>query len=144
MITNKYKIGFNVFIAIVLVFPLMVSSAGLVPCGGPAGDMYTDNQGNMQDASHPCGFDDIIIMANTIIHFIMYDVIVPLIAIAFMYVGGRLVLFTEKESEWSKAKESFKNIGIGIFIVLGSFLLIKFILFQFLNTDAGFTLFLLQ
>lgn len=91
-----------------------------------------------------CEFNNLIDLANTIISFLIYDVAVPLAALGFMYAGARMVLYQNKEKEWTAAKEMMTNIGYGFAIMLGSFVLIKFVLYQFLDSEAGFTLYLLQ
>lgn len=91
-----------------------------------------------------CEFSDLIDLAHTIISFLIYDVAVPLAALGFMYAGARMVLYPDKEKEKSAAKEMMTNIGYGFAIMLGSFVLIKFVLYQFLDSEAGFTLYLLQ
>lgn len=91
-----------------------------------------------------CGFEDLMKLANAIVQFLMFKVAIPLATLGFMYAGARLVLFQDKEKEKSAAKNMLEDIGYGFAIMLGSFVLIKFILYQFLNTDADFTLYLLQ
>lgn len=128
----------------ILVFPTIVYGASLIPCGQSAGTPDIIVNGVSYVTTNPCGFNDLIILANTIIHFLMIDVAVPLAALGFMYVGGRLVILQNKESEWEKAKEGFADIGKGFAIMLGAYVLIKTILFAFLDTSGGFTLFLFQ
>ncbi len=101
--------------------PFAVGAAGLVPCGGGGGEPV-------------CDFNQLMVMANNIIRFLMYSVAVPLAALGFMVVGARLVFNQNKEAAWTTAKESFGDIGRGFFIILGAFLLIKFVLSQFLAT----------
>ncbi len=91
-----------------------------------------------------CGFNDLMILANNIIDFILYKVVVPLIALGFMWVGGNLIFNQEKVSAWDEAKKSFLVMAQGVFIIIGAFLLIKFVLFQFLTEEqATFTRFLI-
>lgn len=110
--------------------PFVTFGAGLVPCGGGGGEPI-------------CDFDQLIVMTNNIIGFLLFKVAIPLAALGFMYAGAMLVLSPNKDSAWTDAKESFWNIGKGFLLIFGSFLLVKLILFEFLNTDAGFTSFLL-
>jgi hypothetical protein len=131
---SKQKFSATVLAGIVLTIPFMVSAAsssGLVPCGGAPGDTYNSPTGP-QPSNHDCGFNDLSIMANTIIHFLMYDVAVPLAALGFMYVGGNLILNQDKPHAWITGKERFWDIGKGFAIMIGAFLLIKLILAQFL------------
>jgi len=141
------KILLNKNIASVLAFavltvPAVAFGAGLIPCGQPDGSLSVTVGNTLYPTAHPCGFDDLIILANIIIHFLMYSVAVPLAALGFMYSGAKLVLNQDKESAWSETKESFWNIAMGFAIMLGSYVLIKVILFNLLKTDAGFTSFL--
>ncbi|MEK7538241.1 MAG: hypothetical protein AAB552_00175 [Patescibacteria group bacterium] len=110
--------------------PFLASSAGLIPCGDKG------------EAS--CGFEDLIKLANTVVNFLIYSVVIPLTALAFMVIGGRFVIVPDKESVRSDTKNQLQQIGIGIFWILAAFVLVKAFLFAFLNTDAGFTSFLLQ
>ncbi len=111
----------------VLAIPFVASAQVVAPCNGP-----------------DCGFDDLITLGNNIVSFLMIDVAVPLAALGFMFMGAKLVLFSNKETAKTEAKEGLWNIAIGFAIMLGSYVLIKVILYSFLNTDEGFTLFLLQ
>lgn len=130
------KISTAILSLAIFVLPVAVYGASLIPCG--------DNVINGV-VTNPCGFNDIITLANRVIHFLMIDVAVPLAAIGFMFSGAKLVLNQDKEGAWSEAKESFWNILMGFGIMLGAYVLIKVILLAFLNTDAGFTLnYLLQ
>ncbi len=116
---NKQIISATILAGFIIGLPFAATAAvHLVPC------------------ENDCDFNQLMIMANRIINFLLYSVMVPLIALGFMYVGARLVLFQEKEAEWTKAKESFLVMAQGVFIIISAFILIKFVLFQFLNTDA--------
>ncbi len=131
MTINKQKISAVVLVGLVVGLPLVVAAAAhpgsLVPC------------------VNDCDFNKLMEMANRIINFLLYAVLVPLTALVIMYVGARLVLFPDKESEKTKAKESFLLIAQGVFIVLGAFVLIKFVLFEFLSPEyATFARFLIN
>ena len=117
-----------------LSLPVVVHGAGLIPnCGDVVNGTYVD-----------CTFNDVLKLANNVIHFLLYDVSVPLAALGFMWAGANLVLSQNKEGAWTDAKKRFENIGIGFGIMLGSYVLIKVIIYAFLNTDAGFYTFLMQ
>lgn len=130
-ITYQAKIFSSISILAIIVAPSVVMGAGLVPCGGGGGEPI-------------CDFNQLIVMTNNIISFLLFKVAIPLAALGFMVAGAMLVLMPNKEGEWTKAKERFESIGMGFLIILGSFLLVKLVLFTFLNTDAGFTSFLLS
>lgn len=139
------KTGAIIISFAILIAPTVVFGASLIPCGQPAGTASITVGGAPHETTNPCGFDDLIILANTVISFLMYDVAVPLAALGFMWAGGNLVLNQHKESAWSDAKSRFGDIGMGFLIMLGAFILIKFILLQFLSTDqATFVNFLIE
>lgn len=127
---NQKKVAAVLSFAIILLPFVARAASGLIPCDG-------------SDAN-PCTFASFMTLANNIIHFLLYDVSVPLAAIGFMVVGAKLVLSQNKESAWSEAKGSFASIGTGFGIMLGAYVLIKVVIYAFLNTDAGFFTFLTQ
>lgn len=109
-----------------LVFPVVAWAQVGIPCGDIAG------------GQKECGFNDLIKLGNNIIKFLMLSVAVPLAALGFMYTGGRLVLMPAKEGEWTAAKKRFGDLAMGFGIMLGAYVLIKTVLFAFLNDkDAG-------
>lgn len=113
-------------LSLALLLPVGSYAAGLIPC----------------DTN--CTFNDLIILANNIIKFLMYDVAVPLAALGFMWAGANLVLNQNKEGAWSDAKERFTDMAKGFGIILGAYLVIKLVIYAFLNTEAGFYTFLIQ
>lgn len=82
-----------------------------------------------------CTFDDLIILVNNIIKFLMFSVAVPLAAIGFVWMGAKLVLLPNKESAMTEAKEGAMSIVQGFAIMLGSYLLIKTILYAFISDE---------
>lgn len=120
------KIGAGVLSTVVIIAPFIAWAQVGIPCG----DIVAGQQ--------QCGFKDLIVLANSIIHFLMFSVAVPLAAIGIMFVGGKMVLSPNKESAKTSAKESFTNIAIGFLIMLGAYVVIKVIIYSFLNTGEGF------
>ena len=128
---SRAQIISSLSIFALLAIPTFVMSAGLVPCGSGGGEPE-------------CDFNQLVVMTNNIIKFLLFSVAIPLAALGFMIAGAMLVLNQNKEGAWTEARGRFESIGMGFFIILGSFLLVKLVLFAFLNTDAGFTSFLLS
>lgn len=102
----------------IFIIPLVSSAEVGMPCEGP-----------------DCTFDDIIILINNIVKFLVFSVAVPLAAIGFMFMGAKLVLMQNKEAEMTKAKEGLWNIVIGFGIMLASYVVIKTALFAFLSDE---------
>ena len=121
------KMSATMLSGVVLSVPVIAVAQIGIPCNGP-----------------DCGFDDLVTLANNIIKFLVFTVSAPLAAVGFMWAGADLVLNQNKEGAWSKAKERFELIGMGFGIILTAFLIIKMVLFAFLDTDAGFTAWILQ
>lgn len=84
--------------------------AGLVPC--------TEN----------CGFSDVFKLINNVIHFILFDMAIPIAAIMFAYAGFLLITSGGETSKRTKAKKIFTNVAIGLIIAVAAFLIIKTIL----------------
>jgi hypothetical protein len=120
------KIGGVVLAGIVLAVPVFsFGASNLIVC----------------DGIH-CNFNDLIKLANVVVKFLFIDIAMPLVALGIMYAGARLIIFQNKEKEKTAAKEMLTNIGYGFALMLGTFVLIKFVLSQFLS--VGFTTFLLE
>lgn len=133
----KKKTAVAVLSLAILVVPAVALAlgAGLIPCGQKAGTDPIIVGDVSHTTTNECGFNDLIILANIIIKFLMIDVAVPLAALGIMWAGGNLIVNQNKEGAWTEAKESFGNIGMGFLIMLGAFVLIKFVLFTFLSTE---------
>lgn len=110
-----------------LVIPVIAFAQVGIPCNGV-----------------DCDFNSLMMLANNIISFLMFSVAVPLAAIGFTFMGGKMILYSNKVSAVSEAKEGMESIAIGFAIMLGAFVLIKVVLSAFLSTEDGFLLFLIS
>ncbi|MGB2580580.1 MAG: hypothetical protein WBC83_02700 [Minisyncoccia bacterium] len=120
IILNK-KIRAAVLSFAVLAIPVVSMAQVGIPCEGTAAD--------------PCEFNDLVVLANNIIKFLMFTVAVPLAALGFMWAGASLVLNQNKEGAWSEAKERFTDIAKGFGIMLGAYVLIKGVIYSFLTAE---------
>lgn len=82
-----------------------------------------------------CTFNDILLLVNSVVKFLFYSVSIPLAALGFMWAGGNLILSQNKTSAWNDAKGRFTDIGMGFLIMLGSYVLIKTVLYMFLSAE---------
>lgn len=115
------KIGIFVLTAIIILSPVVVSSAGLVPCGG---------NGETQ-----CGYRDLIVMANKIINFLI-EASVVIALLLFTYAGFLLAFSGGDTGAMSKAKAIFWNVVKGLVIALAAWLIIDTILSVLLKGDG--------
>ena len=79
----------------------------------------------------PCGYADLITMANNIISFLVIDISVPIATISFVYAGFLYITSGGNEGQVSKAHEIFKKVIIGFIIAASAWLLVHMILTTF-------------
>jgi len=75
-----------------------------------------------------CGFNELMIMINRIINFILLDIATPIAAIVFVYAGILLIFSGGDSGKITKAKAMIKNLIIGFVIVLAAWLIVNTIL----------------
>ncbi len=93
--------------------PNIINAAGLVPCGG---------------SNEPaCSTELFVGFVNNMIGWLI-SMLGVIAVIALVYTGFRLLTSAGNESEWSKAKEMFTNIVIGVIIILAAWLIIDTVL----------------
>ena len=115
----EFLIPSLIFISIflMLIMPVMSLAADatpLVPC---------DN------TKIPCDFNQLMNLVNTVIHFILFDLVIPIAAIMFAYAGFLLVTAGgEAASARTKAKSVFTNAVIGLIVAVAAWLIIRTIL----------------
>ncbi len=100
----------------------------LVPCGNDKTIQKDDNGKDIITITNPCGIDDVFVMINTIIDFILKYLAVPIAAIMFAYAGIKLLLAGGESGQMSKAKEIFVNVAWGLVLVAGAWLIVKLVL----------------
>jgi len=67
-------------------------------------------------------------LINTVIKFLLQDIVLPLAAIMFAYAGFELVTSGGSTEKKSKAKKIFTDVAIGLVIIVAAFLIIQTIL----------------
>jgi hypothetical protein len=118
---KKFLMFAIVFLILIVPALSMAASTSLVPC-----DNTPDTSGKI---AHPCDFNAFMNMVNTDIRFILYDMVVPIAAIMFVYAGFLLITAGEETSHArTKAKEIFTNTVIGLIIAVAAFIIINTVL----------------
>jgi hypothetical protein len=77
---------------------------------------------------NPCGFDDLMLQINKFISFLIFDLAMPLAAIAFCYAGFLFMTSGSNPGNIEKAKSIFKSVLIGFVIALAAYLIVKTIM----------------
>ncbi|MES3032097.1 MAG: pilin [Patescibacteria group bacterium] len=93
---------------------------GLVPC-----DNTPDDKGVI---AKPCDFNAFMKLINTVIHFVLFSLAIPIAAIMFFYAGFLMVTSGGSAEAKSKAKNIFSNAVYGLVIAAGAWLIIRTIL----------------
>ncbi|MFA5023083.1 MAG: TrbC/VirB2 family protein [Candidatus Paceibacterota bacterium] len=134
---NKFKkINFRfvlAFITIVLVFnffPLFLlaqtATSGLVTCGkGAAGP-------------NDCQWEDLVQLFKNVVNFIYADILIPLAVVAIVYAGIQILLNRENPAQLGKAWGTLRNVGIGIFLALGAYAIIRTITLMLAGEHSTF------
>jgi hypothetical protein len=112
---NIKKITISFLVFLILIIPALSLADGLVPC---------DN------TTQPCDFNAFMALINTVIHFILFSMVIPIAAIMFAYAGFLMVTAGgEAAGARTKAKSIFFNVVLGLIIAVAAFLIIRTILF---------------
>lgn len=122
--SKKFLISLTINFAIfsVLLMPTF-SSAVLVPCGVTD----TPTLAVHPDYARPCDFNALMDLINIIIHFILFNLAVPIAAIMFAYAGFLLITAQGGEAK-TKAKNIFTNAVLGLVFAAAAYLIIRTLL----------------
>ncbi|HWA32057.1 MAG TPA: hypothetical protein VG694_01225 [Candidatus Paceibacterota bacterium] len=109
------KIIVSVAVLALILLPVLhfVSAQGLVPC---------------DESSTPCDFGKFLDLVNNVLHFIIFDLSLPICAIMFAYAGFMLVTAGGSTEKMSKAKRMFWNVALGFAIAVAAWLIVELIL----------------
>ncbi|OHA81008.1 MAG: hypothetical protein A2675_01030 [Candidatus Yonathbacteria bacterium RIFCSPHIGHO2_01_FULL_51_10] len=72
-----------------------------------------------------CGFSDLITLAQNVVHFLLFDLAMPLAAIAFVYVGWIFLTEGSNEGSIKKAKSAGLAALIGLIVAFGAWAIVK-------------------
>lgn len=135
----NYRFAF-VFLAMILVFnffPLILSAQGLglVPCGNNT----KDASGNIiYGKPTDCTWLSLVTLFRNITNFIFMDLMIPLAVVAIVYAGIQVLIHQDNPGELKKAYGTLKNVGIGIFLALGAYAIVKTIALMLADSDSVF------
>lgn len=131
----KKRIILFALACMVVVVPFITSAAGLVPtCGnidrivvsGPKNQPILDANGvPLSPVTTPCDFNQLMIMINTIIHFLLFTIATPLVALIICYVGFLFLTSGGSAENRTKGKKILKNVIIGYIVALAAWLVIN-------------------
>ncbi|MCX6752483.1 MAG: hypothetical protein NTZ87_03220 [Candidatus Nomurabacteria bacterium] len=88
------------------------------------------------------GFNELMTLINTVIHFILFYMAIPIAAVMFVYAGFKMVTSGGSAEARGQAKNIFTNAVLGLVIAAAAWLIIRTIL-SILGFDGawiGFTI----
>jgi hypothetical protein len=103
---------------------------GLIPCGNVA-----SGAGSTTDM---CTFTDLVVLAQTVIKFLIFSLAAPIAAIMFAYAGFTYVTNGGNESKIKQAHDIFLYVFWGLIIALAAWLMVNFVLTFLLGTGSAF------
>lgn len=111
------KSYFKIFLLFFILVAFVLSAGpvwaqGLVKCGGD---------------SKPCTWNDLFILANDFIQFLITTVAIPLVTIVLVVSGVRLVM-AQDSGAYTEAKKNLKLALLGLVIMLSSWLIVKVVI----------------
>jgi|GEM_PF-1732740 len=83
-----------------------------------------------------CGFTDLFVLIDKVVHFILFHMALPIAAIMFAYAGFLLVTSGGETSERSKAKSIFTNVALGLVFAVAAWLIVHTVL-QIVGYDSS-------
>lgn len=135
---------------LVLTAPLPVMAAApssIIPCGFDLnGDKVIKDVAVpvfrvfplVSDPHEECYFDDVIVLAQNVINFLIFNIAAPLGAVMFAYAGYLYVTNAGNEGQVKQAHDIFLNVFWGLIIALGAWVTVNFVLEFFLGAGSGF------
>ncbi|MDD5721483.1 MAG: hypothetical protein PHT16_03515 [Candidatus Pacebacteria bacterium] len=110
---SKTKFTIDLLVFLILIIPV-VSLAGSTP---------------LVQCDTNCGFKEFMDLINRVIHFILFDMVIPISAIMFVYAGFLFVTSGGSSGARTRANSVFTNTVLGLIIAVAAFLIIKTVLY---------------
>ncbi len=126
---KKFLLILTITVFATVAFPASADTLGLIPCGN------TEVGGVVSD---PCTYADIVILAQSIIHFLIFDLAAPIAVIMFAYAGFLYITNGGNESKIKQAHDIFLYVFWGLVITLAAWLVVNFVLSFLLGTGSSF------
>lgn len=78
--------------------------------------------------SNPCTFNDVILLIDRLIKFILFVLAIPVAAIMFCYAGILMVTSGGNSGQFGKGKGIFINVAYGLLLAAGGWLIVTTLL----------------
>ena len=139
----------KIFLAILFVglilAPMTIQAAGLVPCGGSPRCCVTAEEiadptsflcsTDAAVCEHHCTFCHLFVMLSDVINFVLFKFIPPIAVLMLVWGGIKFYLATENPAQAADAKKLMTSIIIGMVIAYSAWLIIN-LFFSFMDLSA--------
>ncbi len=129
--TTLLAFGLAAFVGLFLIVPMIgfaqnpggggTAPGGLIPCEGK-----------------DCDFDSLLVLIKNIINFLILIIAAPISALLFMWAGFTYLTAGGDMGKVKKAHSIFMNVAVGLFIALGAWLLVNFLVQAFVKEPTLF------
>jgi len=109
------------------------SGLSFLPIVPACGDLLHEN--NVTNDDHPCGWQDLVSLANNLLQFMLY-IAIPIAAICFAWAGWLYLSARGNPGQISRAHGIFLNVGIGLIIVMVAWLVVNLIMTTLVDTGT--------
>ncbi len=149
------KIFLAILFAGLILIPMAIQAAGLVPCGGSPRCCVTAEEiadpakflcavpigAPPTNCEYHCTFCHLFVMFSDVINFVLFQFIPPVAVLMLVWGGIKFYLAAENPAQAADAKKLITSIIIGMIIAYSAWLIINlFFAFMDINTvDFGFT-----
>jgi hypothetical protein len=125
------QIIISLLVFLILFMPVasfaQTTEKGLVPCNNNGVDVV--NSDGTTTKAVECNFDMLLNLVNTVIKFVLFNMVVPIAAIMFCYAGFLMITAGEETaSARTKAKSIFTNAFFGLIIAVAAWLIVRTLL----------------
>jgi hypothetical protein len=143
---KRFSIALNVLALLLVALPYVTFAANspskYIPCGfdldGKDGVKDLKPPLRQSDPHEECYFDDAVVMIQTAINFLIFDLAAPLGMIMFAYAGFLYVTNQGNESQIKEAHGIFANVLIGLVVALAAWVIVNFVATFFLGADSAY------
>lgn len=113
------------------------NNTGLVPCNNTGVETKVDSVDPVtkkpftkttMTTANPCDWDALLELVNNVVHFILFDMLVPIAAIMFCYCGFLMLTSGGEPAKKTQAKKIFSNVVWGLVIAIAAWLIIETLL----------------
>lgn len=87
-----------------------------------------DEKGGLVPCQDNCDWNNLLLLVNNVVHFILFAMLVPIAAIMFCYCGFLMLTSGGESAKKTQAKKIFSNVVWGLVIAVAAWLIVETLL----------------